>query len=319
MEDQENNTSNLRLKSWGPNWDLSSVDADCLTIITYGKFTKAPLIIESTIPCNTVTGALPELQIEESVYTSTMNVLGVLRREGYNADFELTPGEHADTLAYIALIEEKLKPGLLNNLWVDTNNYINVTRPAYAKMVGFLRSYWDLPQLRNTTEIDLQYRTVGTVEERQNDLYDNAKTCLSKLSARLGDRNYFFGDSPTTLDAVAYGHLAVISKAPFTSSTLQNHFHSLDNLGKYCARVSHHFFSNNDAGPSYRAETIGSNVQTGSDVSDRLSKYSQISSVIVAIAAMTVYAVTMGIFSSGKRKRGGSARYELAEVDDSIE
>jgi len=40
-------------------------------------------------------------------------------------------------------------------------------------------------------------------------LYSMARKCYAALSAKLGQQTYFFGEHPTTLDAVVFGHLAV--------------------------------------------------------------------------------------------------------------
>lgn len=83
----------------------------------------------------------------------------------FNADYELTARQGADTMAYIALLEEKLRPALvtpsllcswqktnlwlfviftvvfrflqLHTFWVDAENYSNLTRPWFASHSPF--------------------------------------------------------------------------------------------------------------------------------------------------------------------------------------
>ena len=54
--------------------------------------------------------------------------------------------------------------------------------------------------------------TVGMVEAA---VYKRAEECLSVLARRLGDEPYFFGKSPSSLDALMYGYLAPLLKARF--------------------------------------------------------------------------------------------------------
>lgn len=76
----------------------------------------------------------------------------------YNADFDLSAKEGADSLAFVSLMEEKLMPALVRTLavplvrrghvtrllflqiyafWVEPKNYVDVTRRWYAEHMPF--------------------------------------------------------------------------------------------------------------------------------------------------------------------------------------
>jgi len=46
-------------------------------------------------------------------------------------------------------------------------------------------------------------------QQQQKKVYLNAHDAYASLSTKLGNKKYFFGDKPSTLDAIAYGHLAL--------------------------------------------------------------------------------------------------------------
>lgn len=69
-----------------------------------------------------------------------------------------------------------------------------------------------------------------------------AEKCLTCLSNRLGESNFFFGDYPSSLDAAVYGCLAPLLKAPFPSNVLQNHLKASTNLVKFIVRISQRYF-----------------------------------------------------------------------------
>ncbi|KAJ2793696.1 hypothetical protein H4R20_006466, partial [Coemansia guatemalensis] len=61
---------------------------------------------------------------------------------------------------------------------------------------------------------------------------------LSILSKKLGEQQYFFGNRPTMLDAVAYGYLALVIKVDLPQNTLKAIIESdYPNLIGLCNRI----------------------------------------------------------------------------------
>ena len=52
-------------------------------------------------------------------------------------------------------------------------------------------------------------------------VYKEAFNCLNMLDKRLGTKRFFFGNSPSTFDAVLYGYLGILLHAPLASTELQ--------------------------------------------------------------------------------------------------
>lgn len=73
-------------------------------------------------------------------------------------------------------------------------------------------------------------------------IYSSAEKCLTALSIRLGESDFFFGSHPTSLDAVVYSYLAPLVKAPFPSNVLQNHAKACTNLLKFVNRITNRYF-----------------------------------------------------------------------------
>ena len=65
---------------------------------------------------------------------------------------------------------------------------------------------------------------------------------MSLLATKLGEKEYFFGQSPSSLDAVVFAHLAPLLKAPLPSAALQNHLKACTNLTRFVGRVLQRFF-----------------------------------------------------------------------------
>ncbi|CDQ67692.1 unnamed protein product [Oncorhynchus mykiss] len=109
----------LELYCWKGDWGLPSVDTDCLTVLAYAKFAGAPLKVHKiTNPWRSPTGTLPALKTTEESTRSLSkpsNIIIHLRKQKYNADYDLSAKEGADTLAFVSLLEEKLLPALVRS------------------------------------------------------------------------------------------------------------------------------------------------------------------------------------------------------------
>uniref|UniRef100_A0A2I3H318 Metaxin 3 n=1 Tax=Nomascus leucogenys TaxID=61853 RepID=A0A2I3H318_NOMLE len=107
----------LELSCWGGGWGLPSVHSESLVVMAYAKFSGAPLkvnVIDNTWRGSR--GDVPILTTEDDMVSQPAKILNFLRKQKYNADYELSAKQGADTLAYIALLEEKLLPAVPSTL-----------------------------------------------------------------------------------------------------------------------------------------------------------------------------------------------------------
>ncbi|KAL7874205.1 hypothetical protein SRHO_G00051750 [Serrasalmus rhombeus] len=284
---------------WKGSWGLPSVDTDSLIVLAYARFAGAPLKIHKiSNPWRSPTGILPALKTkEEGSFSQPSKIIIQLRKQKYNADYDLSAKEGADTLAFISLLEEKLMPALIYTLWIDPKNYVEVTRRWHAENISFPLNFF-LPSRMQRQQLErvrlMQGNsTLEAGEEAEKEMYHDAQECMNLLSQRLGSNKFFFGDSPSSLDAYVFGHLAPLLKIKMPSSRLQQHLRSLDNLNSFCCNVLTLYF------PSESREGVGrpaSNTQEGSDFDhEPYKRRKQLLSVLVAVAAMLSYALLTGI------------------------
>ena len=151
--------------------------------------------------------------------------------------------------AFAQLMDEKLKPALLYAFWVDTKNLTQLTRPWYAKKLGVPQCFYypgryaahacAVIESRVGVDADEVYRA-----DVETAIYRDAQECLTILSRRLGETNpYFFGKAPSSADAIMYGYLAFLLKAPLPNPTpLQAHLKACDNLVSFVSRISLNYF-----------------------------------------------------------------------------
>ena len=69
-------------------------------------------------------------------------------------------------------------------------------------------------------------------------LVGRATEAMTLLSARLGEADYFFGDKPTSLDALVFGYLEIMAQGPLHgNNTLHSTVKSCGNLFNFCSRI----------------------------------------------------------------------------------
>lgn len=77
----------------------------------------------------------------------------------------------------------------------------------------------------------------------ENLLLKEAQKCLTLLSERLGEAEFFFGKHPTSFDAAVFSYLAPLLKVPFPNSNqLTSHIKACDNLGSFVNRILKKYF-----------------------------------------------------------------------------
>ncbi|XP_012870744.1 PREDICTED: metaxin-1 isoform X3 [Dipodomys ordii] len=216
----------------------------------------------------------------------------------YNADYDLSARQGADTLAFMSLLEEKLLPVLvsmyrppsvhslqgrvrliyphralwgseaysvsgrytssdipflpaypiqIHTFWIDTKNYVEVTRKWYAEAMPFPLNFF-LPGRMQRQYMERLQLTNGkpspeNEEEVEKELYQEARECLTLLSQRLGSQKFFFGDAPASLDAFVFSHLALLLQVKMPTGKLQIHLRGLQNLCVYCSHILSLYFS----------------------------------------------------------------------------
>ncbi|TTO31536.1 Metaxin-1 [Bagarius yarrelli] len=254
----------MELYCWKGDYGLPSVDVDCLTVLAYAKFAGAPLKIHRmTNPWRSPTGTLPALKTREEGSLSQPNKIIIqLRKQIYTQ-------------------------------WVDAKNYVDVTRRWYAENTAFPLNFV-LPNRMHSRQIEKLRLIRGDAilepeEQLEKELYQDALECMTLLSQRLGSHKFFFGDSPSSLDAYVFAHLAPLLKIKLPNAKLQQHLNSLENLTQFCSNILLLYFPSEAPGRKAAA-------QTGGDFDNEPHKRrKQILSVLFAVAAMLGYALLTGI------------------------
>lgn len=286
----------LQLDIWKGDWGLPSSDISCLQVLAYAKMCKVPLKIRATNdPYNSPNGQLPVLRSGSTTLGNVSEILQFLEARRDRAERTLSPKERADAMAYRIMLEEKVQPALQYIWWLDKKNLEELVRPWYANALSFPFNFYYPKKWENRAK-DLMASLYPTENESaiiETKVYSEAQKCLTILSARLGSSEYFFGSSPSILDAIVYSYLAPLLKMPLANAALQNHAKNCPNLLEFTARVSQRFFVSEQR--DYETTKMKEKARRDSDGEFSHKRRDQILAVLFAALAMLAYAFSNGI------------------------
>jgi len=291
----------MKLDVWTGDWGLPSIDPDCLAVLAYCKFSGAPVDVSYTgNTWRSPSGTLPVLRNEDVVHTKVPDIFSYLRKEHWGSDSHISGKESADTVAFSAMLEEKIVPAMLHLWWLDEKTYTDITRPWYAKVIPFpltLFVPWRLhksAEMRVTLTKGSEHITDGETETK---IYREAKECLNILSYKLGTNAFFFGNSPSSLDARVFGYLATLMKVPLRNHPLQVHLKQCDNLMTFVSNILTTYFPNDIKAYEEKIHEQEEEQKTKSadysDYPDR--RRNMILAGVFALTVMVGYAVNIGL------------------------
>ncbi|CAG8643277.1 11278_t:CDS:2 [Funneliformis caledonium] len=214
-----------KLYIWGST--KTSLDQECVKWQVYLKFSKYDFENEtSNEPLMSPSGKLPFL-----VLTTGENLVNdAIERyisDRYSANFgSLSNEQQADSQAYIALADTKLRNALVNTHKIYVSHYSN----PLDKILFHQNKNLAIKEL-------LTRKPVLNGEE----IYQEAAEALQSISVALGDKDFFFGSLPTFIDAIifSYTHVMLAIKTKELTELVQKH----SNLIKFYKRINNDYFS----------------------------------------------------------------------------
>lgn len=188
----ENET--LLLSQFIPAWEIQA----------YVRMSKIKYlhVQNSNYPSYDATGELPQLK-DGNFICSRYEILPHLQTHHVNLDIHKSKMELAEIFSFSNMITTTLHHVLLFSRWMDPTNYTEVFKPLLSSALPFPLSLF-LPSQYQKKMANKCY-SFGFTDKSY--VYAQARDCYTSLSDKLADQMYFFGDEPTSLDALVFGHV----------------------------------------------------------------------------------------------------------------
>lgn len=228
------------------DYGLPSFDVDSTKLILYSRISKLPVqvkLLNSWKQCTFYSS--PTFVHKNVKFTTFADSVLYLRTLNYNIDSELSVKQCSELLAMTNYVLHKLKPLLEFIYWADPRNREELTSIWFTKAVPFPFNYYHVG--RHTEKALALIQNIFCVTTHMDVVreYLNkaASECLSVLSKKLGNNEYFYGSTPSSLDVIVYSYIAPLVKVSFPNGDFCNIVSVWPNLHNFVKRIDSEYFS----------------------------------------------------------------------------
>ena len=236
----------IRLYQFPPAFGLPNASPFCMKVETYLRM--AGLAYECPRGAShfkAPKGKLPYIEDSGKIVADSTFIIDHLKASyGDQLDARLSPPDRAAGLAIQRLLEENLYWAVVYSRWIDEPGFSKVREAFFAKLPAPLRLV--IPHFARRG-IRAQLHGHGMGRHSREEIYAIGCRDLTALADFLGDKPYFLGAQPTSLDASAYAFLANLLWVP-VESVMKAHARRYPQLTAYCERMKARYYAQPPAG-----------------------------------------------------------------------
>lgn len=230
----------LKLVQFHSVFGVRNMSPFCLKLETYLRMTGiAYEVVWNNNSQKAPKGKLPYIVDDDMVMGDSALIIDYLKtKHGDPLDGLLSSEQKAQALAWRSLFEDSLLFPVLHSRWIDPAGW-RMTENLFKSMPFPLRHI--VPGLaRGGVRKQLDGQGMG--RHTQDEIYRFGLQYLAAIETQLGNQPFMLGDSPTTLDATAYGFLANLVDTDF-DNPLNRKAHAVPSFVAYCARIKQRYFA----------------------------------------------------------------------------
>jgi len=185
-------------------------------------------------------GKLPYISDGQNVIADSFFILEHLK-EKYptSLDESLTEEQKAITHLITKSLDENFYWCIVYSRWIRDDTFPVIKEAFFGAMPFPLKHIVPFVARRGVRSAINKH---GLGKHSDAEIMAIADSTLKNLSVLLGDKPYFFGDSPSTLDAVAFGFLAQVTIVQL-DTPLNTIARKYNNLSEFCRRVDQKYYS----------------------------------------------------------------------------
>lgn len=230
----------ITLYQFSPVWGIPNLSHFCVKVETYLRMTQLPYDIIETLPLKAPLGKLPYLEDQGQKIADSRLIIHYLQAQyGHALDEHLNAEAQAIAKAWQRLFEEHLYWLSMYTRWnYSEENWQQNKQAVFHVLPKALQS---IAALGYRFLIKKQIYGQGTGRLSDKDIFTFAAEDISAIAIFLGQKDYFMGDRPSSIDATVYGFLVNIMACPI-ESPLKDEVLTQTVLVAYCQRMQARYF-----------------------------------------------------------------------------
>lgn len=222
------------------SWGIPNPGQFCVKLETYLRMTGLDYKTVETLPLFAPRGKLPYIDDNGTQIADSRLIINHLKsRYSDILDRHLSAEQHAIAKALQRLFEEHLYWVTMYTRWSHTETNWQANKQAIFS--GLPAILADLVASIYRYRIKAQIRGQGLSRLTPDEIFNLGNEDIEAISLFLGDKPYFMGNEPTTLDASAYGMLINTIGCPI-ESPVKDYALGKKNIVDYCTRMQSKFF-----------------------------------------------------------------------------
>jgi glutathione S-transferase len=230
----------ITLYQFARTWGIPNLSQFCAKVETYLRINKLPYKIVETLPLKGPRGKLPYIEDDSHKLSDSRVIVNYLKATyGDNDKAMLSPEQQGIAKSFQRLLEEHL-------YWIGMVTRWNYTEENWQ--INKQGIFGDLPPIARDLAASVYRRKIksqikghGIGRLSHEEMFELGKEDIDSLADFLGNKPYFMGDQPSSLDASAYGILVNTLGCPI-ESPLKEYALAKQNLLAYCQRMQAEFF-----------------------------------------------------------------------------
>ena len=233
----------IKLIQFAPALGLPNASPFCLKLETYLRMANVPYEIPPVTMAafsKAPKGKMPYIEDNGKLIADSAFIIAHLKaRYGDPLDANLTPEQRAISQAFTRLLEENLYWAVVYARWIEPAGWA-ITRPAFFNAMP-APFKWFVPTLARRGLVKSLHGH-GMGRHSREEIYAIGQRDITAVADYLGEKKFFLGESPSSVDATVYGFLANLIRAPI-ENPLKEHAKQYPQLEAYCTRMQDRYFA----------------------------------------------------------------------------
>lgn len=230
----------IKLYQFEPAGGLENLSPFCLKLETYLRMAQIPYeAVKNADIRKAPKGKLPYIEDQGKVLSDSSFIIKYLKeKHGDALDAGLSPHQKSVALSFQRLLEENFMWVIVYFRFFDERFWLQTKELYFGHFPPLMRLI--VPSLIRK-KISRDFKGHGMGLHSQEEIYQIGEKDLKAVADFIGERHFFFGDHPSTIDATVYAFLANIYFAPY-ETPLKAYSARFPHLLEYCVRMRDRFY-----------------------------------------------------------------------------